>query len=86
MKSTLMIKDLSVNKELDRKALCAVRGGSNFAIVGGNSQAVLGGGIFSPVTAVQVGPTVTQVNASVDLNLATINNVLGYQAAAAFQA
>jgi hypothetical protein len=29
MKSTLTIKDLSVNKELDRKAMCAVRGGNS---------------------------------------------------------
>lgn len=85
MKATLMIKDLSVSKELDRKALCAVRGGSNFAIVGGNSQTVVGAGILSPVTAVQVGPSVTQTDASVDLNLATINNIAGNQLAAAFQ-
>jgi hypothetical protein len=29
MKATLTIKDLSANKELDRKAMCAVRGGSS---------------------------------------------------------
>ena len=85
MKSTLIIKDLSVSKELDRKALGAVRGGSNYAIVGGNAQTVVGGGFISPVTAVQVGPTVTQTDASVDLNLASINNVLGNQLASVFQ-
>jgi hypothetical protein len=35
MKSALMIKDLSVSKELDCKALVAVRGGSNSATVVG---------------------------------------------------
>lgn len=86
MKANLMIKDLSVNKELDRKALRAVRGGFNFGVVGGNSQGAGGGGILSPITAVQVGPVVTQVDASVDLDLANINNVLGYQLAGVLQA
>ena len=82
---TLTIKDLSISKEMDRKALAAVRGGSNYAYVGGNSQALVGGGFASPVTGVQVGPTVTQTDASVDLNLANISNVLGNQAAFTFQ-
>jgi hypothetical protein len=50
----MMIKDLEISKELARDELSAVRGGSNFGYVGGQNanQAVAGGGIFSPTTAV----------------------------------
>jgi hypothetical protein len=42
MKSTLTIKDLSVSKELDRKAMSAVRGGySDQGIAEGQSNAQL---------------------------------------------
>lgn len=46
----MMIKDLEMNKELDREALSTVRGGSNFAYAGGQYayQNVSGGGFFSP--------------------------------------
>jgi hypothetical protein len=49
-----MIKDLDISKELAREDLSAVRGGSNFGSVGGQTanQTVLGGGLFSPTTAV----------------------------------
>ena len=47
MKSTLMIKDLSVNKELDRLAMSAVRGGKQ-------DTQVINQGMDASVT---VGPT-----------------------------
>jgi len=50
----MMIKDLDTSKELAREDLSAVRGGSNFGYVGGQeaNQTILGGGSFSPTTAV----------------------------------
>ena len=61
----MMIKDLEISKELARDELCAVRGGSNFGFVGGQSanQTVIGGGLFSPTTAVNGAvnaPTLSQ--------------------------
>ena len=63
----MMIKDLEVSKELAREELCAVRGGSNFGFVGGQSanQTVFGGGLFSPTTAVSApvnAPSLTQID------------------------
>ena len=69
MQTTLSIKDLSASQELDHETMSAVRGGDAIAIVGGNSANVAGGGIFSPTTVVQVGPTVTNVDASSHLKL-----------------
>jgi hypothetical protein len=69
MKSNLMIQDLSAEKELDRAAMASVRGGQAIAAVGGNSANVWGGGIFSPTTVAQVGPVVTNVDASSHLKL-----------------
>jgi hypothetical protein len=70
MQSTLMIKDLPLDKELDGKTMSAVRGGSAFSIVGGNAQNVVGGGGFaSPTLGLQVGPTVNTIDASSHLNL-----------------
>ena len=69
MKSNLSIQDLSISNELDHAAMSAVRGGHALAIVGGNSANVAGGGIFSPTTVAQVGPTVTNVDASSHLKL-----------------
>ena len=75
----LIIKDLEVNKELTGKELCAVRGGFNAALLGG--QAIMGGfgignttlGINTPVVAqVEVAPVTI-----VDLNLANIIGSLG---------
>jgi hypothetical protein len=81
MKSNLMIQDLSAHKELDRAAMSSVRGGNAFAAVGGNSANGWGGGIFSPTTVVQVGPTVTNVDASshLKLDLPTAYNFGGQQ-------
>jgi hypothetical protein len=70
MQSTLMIKDLALDKELDGKTMSAVRGGSAYSVVGGNTQNVFGGGGFaSPTLGLQVGPTVNTVDASSHLNL-----------------
>ncbi|WP_114968362.1 hypothetical protein [Rhodoferax ferrireducens] len=81
MKSNLIIQDLSTRKELDRAAMSSVRGGNAIALVGGNSANVAGGGIFSPTTVVQVGPTVTNVDASshLKLDLPTAFNFGGQQ-------
>jgi len=69
MKSNLSIQDLSVQQDLDAAAMSAVRGGHALAIVGGNSANVLGGGSFSPTTVAQVGPIVTNTDASTHLKL-----------------
>jgi len=63
----MMIKDLEISKELAHEELSAVRGGSNFGYVGGQeaNQVVLGGGIFSPTTAVNApvnAPTLVQMD------------------------
>jgi hypothetical protein len=78
MKSTLMIKDLALDKQLDGKEMSAVRGGNNtnsgnynFASAGGFSL----GGIGNVNTAVVVAP-VTQVDTP------TITNIAGLQFAA----
>jgi hypothetical protein len=84
----MMIKDLEISKELTGKDLSAVRGGANFALVGGLNQAVFqGGGIFSPNTNVAVNvPTVTQadIHPEINLNLANVlasaNTLLGQSA------
>ncbi len=76
MKSTLMIKDLALDKQLDSKSMSAVRGGSNFNI--GNLNAALGGGFASP--AIVVAP-VTQVDARSTIDTTTLQNFGGVQAA-----
>ena len=50
----MLIKDIEVRAELSSDESAKVRGGDNFAVVGGQfaNQAVFGGGIFSPTTAV----------------------------------
>jgi hypothetical protein len=72
----MLIKDLEISKELSRKDLSAVRGGSNFLAQGG--QFVVGGsGIGNSVAALNA-PTGTQTEVApvtvVDLNTA---NVIG---------
>ena len=81
MKSNLIIQDLSARKELDRAAMSSVRGGNAIAAVGGNSANVVGGGIFSPTTVAQIGPVVTNVDASshLKLDLPTAYNFGGQQ-------
>jgi hypothetical protein len=78
----MIIKDLEVSKELSRKELAAVRGGStNLAFVGG-AAAFQGGllNIGSPQT-VSNSPVVAQPNTELDINSAVIANSL----AAVFQ-
>jgi hypothetical protein len=82
MHSNLMIKDLPIAEELDSKAMSAVRGGSAIAVVGGNTQNVVGGGGFaSPTTGLQIGPAVNTTDASSHLNLSipTVQNFGGLQ-------
>ena len=80
MKSTLMIKDLALDKQLDRKSMSAVRGGNNFAAVGSFLQnTAQGGGFASPSTNVGVfAPVVTQTgDTNVKVDMANLTNVLG---------
>jgi hypothetical protein len=64
----MQIKDLEMSHELAREELSAVRGGFNVGSVGGQQANQLvfgGGGILSPVTAVNAAvnvPTLTQVD------------------------
>jgi hypothetical protein len=70
MQSTLMIKDLPLDRKLDGRTMSAVRGGSAFSLVGGNAQNVFGGGGFaSPTIGIQIGPVVNTIDASTHLNL-----------------
>jgi hypothetical protein len=83
----MQIKDLETSHELARDELSAVRGGSNFGSVGGQqaNQVVFGGGgIFSPVTAVNAAvnvPVLTQVDVHpttvVDIDTNNIAGSLG---------
>jgi hypothetical protein len=82
----MMIKDLEVSKELAREELSAVRGGYNIGFVGGQTanQTVLGGGSFSPTTAVNApvnAPTLTQTDVHpftrVDLDFANVSGSSG---------
>ena len=77
MKSTLMIKDLALDKQLDSKSMSAVRGGSNFNM--GNINAAFGGGFASP--AIVVAP-VTQVDARSTIDTTMLQNFGGFQFAA----
>ncbi|MGA3251385.1 MAG: hypothetical protein ABSD12_25065 [Paraburkholderia sp.] len=84
MHSTLMIKDLPIAEELDSKAMSVVRGGSAIAVVGGNTQNVLGGGGFGSSTiGQQLGPVVTTTDASshLQLSIPTVQNFGGLQGA-----
>lgn len=77
----MQIKDLSV--ELDTQALSAVHGGGVFSLVGSfqNAEAT---GIGN--TAVNTGATVTNVDASTDIDLKNkLNQIVGSVGAAAFQ-
>ena len=74
MQSTLMIKDLALDKQLDRKSMSAVRGGSNFNL--GNINAAFGGGFASP--AIVVAP-VTQADARSTIDTTNLQNFGGVQ-------
>jgi hypothetical protein len=75
MKSTLIIKDLALDKELDCKAMSAVHGGGNSSNVGDqkNFAAIESSGFANTntITQVQVGPTVKMEE--VHLNLDSFN-------------
>ena len=75
MKSTLTIKDLAVSKELDTRAMSAVRGGFNFNAF--NVNQANGGGFASP--AIVVAP-VTQVDVPVKVDSKMLQNFGGLQA------
>ena len=83
MTSSLKIQDLSFNKALDAKSLSAVRGGSNYGSVGGQSVVGLGSG---PLVAVNA-PTLTQTDfhpvTKFDMDVA---NVIGSRNTNLFQA
>jgi hypothetical protein len=92
----MLIKDLEMTKELSGKDLAAVRGGANFALIGGPvqqaNQAQVSGGGFSLVGPIAVSapsqvfvPTVTQTDTDVEINSAALTNVLGQQNTALFQ-
>jgi len=77
MKSTLMIKDLALDKVLDRKSMSAVRGGFAVSRQGGLTQGVAQGNIVgfavgSPNTNVAINaPSNTQTEST------ALTNVLG---------
>ena len=77
MTSTLMIKDLALDKQLDSKSMSAVRGGSNVNM--DNINAAFGGGFASP--AIVVAP-VTQVDARSTIDTTNLQNFGGFQFAA----
>jgi hypothetical protein len=70
MKSTLTIKDLSSDKELDRKEMSAVRGGEGNQANGTNQGNFLGA--IAPVSVANgakfmgSGPVIIQVDSDVD--------------------
>jgi hypothetical protein len=70
MKSTLTIKDLSANKELDRKEMSAVRGGESDQANGTNQGNFMSA--FAPVSVANgaqfmgSGPVIIQVDSDVD--------------------
>jgi hypothetical protein len=79
MKSTLMIKDLALDKALDRDEMSAVRGGFNVSQQGGLLQNVaqgngVGFALGSPNTNVGIN---APVNTQTDVDLTTLNNILG---------
>jgi hypothetical protein len=72
--TSLMIKDLSLDKELSRKEMTAVSGGSVFQNNGVN--AITNGGGFSFGSPNAISAPVTQVDASTKtyLDLTTVSN------------
>jgi hypothetical protein len=70
MKSTLTIKDLCANKELDRKEMSAVRGGEGNQANGTNQGNFMSA--FAPVSVADgakfmgSGPVIIQVDSDVD--------------------
>ena len=81
MQSTLKINDLSVNQELDRQSMSAVRGGSSNVFGNLNFATAVGGsGIGNAATAVNVAP-ITSVDASTHLDTKALANIGGFMLA-----
>ena len=72
--TSLTIKDLAHSEELSVKALCAVRGGSNYNI--GNVNAAYGGGFGS--SGIVLAP-VNQNDTNTKVEIPTIQNFGGLQ-------
>jgi hypothetical protein len=91
----MLIKDLEMTKELSGKDLAAVRGGANFAIIGGPvqqanlTQASAGFSLVGPLAVSAPTqafvPTVNQTDTDVDINSVSLTNVLGQMNTALFQ-
>jgi hypothetical protein len=83
MKSTLTIKELSANKELDRKEMCAVRGGQSDQANGTSQSNVLAA--FAPVSVANgskfmgSGPTTIQVHSDVDQTASNYSDSYNYK-------
>ncbi len=79
--TSILIKDLEMNKALNNEDLAAVRGGSNLAFLVGPTQSAQNGGGFSFASPViQVAPqTVTQTDTTVDIAsvIASMNTAIG---------
>ena len=75
MKSTLMIKDLSLDKQLDSKAMSAVRGGSNIINNSGNDNYAFGGYGIGNVAFVNAPVTQTNVDIPTNVNIAGLQKV-----------
>jgi hypothetical protein len=83
MKTTLTIKDLCGDKELDRKAMCAVRGGQSDQANGTNQLNVLEA--IAPVSVANgskfmgSGPTTIQVHSDVDQTASNYSDSYNYK-------
>ncbi len=79
--TSLLIKDLEMNKALSNEDLAAVRGGSNLALLVGPVQNAQNGGGFNFASPnIQVAPQiVTQTDTSVDIAsvIASMNTAIG---------
>jgi hypothetical protein len=94
-RTEMLIKDLEMTKELSGKDLVAVRGGANFAVIGGPvqqanlTQASAGFSLVGPLAVSAPTqafvPTVNQTDTDVDINSASLTNVLGQMNTALFQ-
>jgi hypothetical protein len=74
----LMIKDLEVSRELDAKAMSAVRGGiaANFNAISAPQAVNVAGGHGPTITNV-VGPVINNTSTAVDIDMSKFS-VMGY--------
>ncbi len=79
--TSILIKDLEMNKALSNEDLAAVRGGSNLALLVGPVQNSQNGGGFNFASPnIQVAPQiVTQTDTTVDIAsvIASMNTAIG---------